>query len=119
MVALELRLDSVFALKTSLIKMREISKYPFVNRDIALLVDRQIEVRDLLKSINKIGKDLVIASEVFDVYEGENIEPDKKSVAISISYRANDHTLVEKEVSELEAKIKSDLNRQFKAVGRG
>ncbi|MDY0177669.1 MAG: phenylalanine--tRNA ligase subunit beta [Bacilli bacterium] len=118
-VALELRLDSVFALKTSLIKMREISKYPFVNRDIALLVDRQIEVRDLLKSINKIGKDLVIASEVFDVYEGENIEPDKKSVAISISYRANDHTLVEKEVSELEAKIKSELNRQFKAVVRG
>lgn len=116
---LELKLDSVFEMKTSAVRMNEISKFPFVKRDIALLVDLKVEAKDLLKAINRVAKELVIASDVFDVYEGENIEAGKKSIAISISYRTNDHTLIEKEANELEMKIKEELIKEFKAVLRG
>lgn len=118
-VALELKLNPFFEMRTSALQMSEISKFPLVNRDLALLIDKKVEAKDLLKAIKVTGKGLVVEAEVFDVYEGKNIEDGKKSIAITISYGANDHTLNDKEITDIEGKIKAELASKFLAVLRG
>ena len=56
---------------------------------------------------------------IFDVYEGANIAPTLKSIAISIVYRKDDATLTDKEVSDVEERIKFELTKVYKAELRG
>ena len=53
--------------------------------------------------------------QIFDVYEGEHIQEGKKSIAISVTYSSDDHTLTEKEITEMENRIKFELTKQFHA----
>ena len=70
---------------------------------------------DVIKTIKTVGRGLVNNCEVFDVYQGTGIAEGKKSMAISVTYRKEDGTLTEKEVSDAEEKIKFELSRNFKA----
>ncbi|MGM9873530.1 MAG: phenylalanine--tRNA ligase subunit beta [Bacilli bacterium] len=117
-VVLEINLDELLSLKVSLNKMQQFSRFPSVTRDMSLLVMKNIEVKDIIRTIKSVGKGLVSDAYVFDVYEGENIDMNLKSVAISVVFTSNEHTLEEKEVNLLEDKIKFELNKTFKAVLR-
>lgn len=117
-IALELNLDDSVNLKTSIAKMQNFSKFPSVSRDLALVLDKSIPVKDLIKTIKSSGKGLVSDAYVFDVYTGGNLNPNFKSVAISITYSALDHTLEEKEITNVENQIKYELNKVYKAVLR-
>ena len=100
--------------------MAPISKYPFVSRDLALLVDVNTSAGDIIKMIKMSGKGIVNNAEVFDVYTGAPIIlAGKKSLAIRITYASKDHTLEEKEISLVEDQIKFDLAKNFKAELRG
>jgi phenylalanyl-tRNA synthetase beta chain len=112
---LEIKLDPFFEMRTSTVKMKEISKFPSVRRDISLLIDKEVEVKELIRLIKTVGKFLVVGADIFDVYEGKNIDNDKKSIAISIEYQASDHTLKDNEVNEVETKIKNELIKKFSA----
>lgn len=117
-VVLEINLDELLSLKVSLNKMQQFSRFPSINRDFSLLLSKDIEVKDIIKTIKSTGKGIVSDAYVFDVYEGEKIEPDFKSVAISVIFTSNDHTLEDKEVNLVEDKIKYELNKTYKAVLR-
>ncbi len=118
-VVLEMNLDLLLNAKVSLTKMTPISKFPTVSRDLAFVIAKDIQVKDLIVLIKKVGKGLVKSAEVFDVYEGEHVGEGKKSIAISISYLSEDHTLTEKEVTDAEDAIKFELTKTFKAELRG
>ena len=118
-IVLELVLDTLIDMKVGAVKNKPISKFPLVNRDLALVVDKTVLAKDLIKSIKQVGKGIVKNAEIFDVYEGDNIEASKKSVAITISYGSDDHTLLEKEVNDVEEKIKFELTKVYKAALRG
>lgn len=118
-VVLEMNLDSLLSAKVSTIKMSPISRFPSVSRDLAFVVDKTVEVKDLIKAIKFAGKSLVSEAQVFDVYEGEHVGEGKKSIAISVTYSCDDHTLTDKEIIEVENKIKFELTKQFKAELRG
>ena len=118
-VVLEMNLDSLLSAKVSITKMSPISRFPSVSRDLAFVVDKGIEARELIKSIKFTGKSLVSEAQVFDVYEGEHVGEGKKSIAISVTYSSDDHTLSDKEIIEVENKIKFELTKQFKAELRG
>ena len=118
-IVFEIVLDALFDLKVGLIKSKPISKFPIVVRDIALLLDRKVLAKDLIKTIKQVGKGIVKNAEIFDVYEGQGVEPGKKSVAISISYGSDDHTLLEKEVGDVEERIKFELTKVYGAALRG
>ena len=75
-------------------------------------------VKDLLKTIRQIDRNLISDCEVFDIYEGIAIEKGQKSVAISITFQAEDRTLKDEEVNTLEKKIKDELVTKFKATLR-
>lgn len=117
-VVLEIDLDELLSLKVSLNKMQQFSRFPSMSRDLSLLLSKEIEVKDVIRTIKSTGKGIVSDAFVFDVYEGENIDSSLKSVAISIVFTSFDHTLEEKEVNLTEDKIKFELNKTFKAVLR-
>ena len=118
-VVLEMNLDLLLNAKVSTVKMSPISRYPSVSRDLAFVINKDIPVKDLLRSIRMIGKSLVRDAVVFDVYEGEHVEEGKKSVAISVTYMSDDHTLKDNEIIDMEDKIKFELTKTYKAELRG
>ena len=114
-VVLELKLDELLSSKVSVTKMKPIPRFPSMSRDLAFVVKKEIAVKDVIKTIRVTGKGIVVNAEVFDVYEGEHIEEGKKSIAISITYQKEDGTLTEKEVTDVEDKIKFELSKTYKA----
>ena len=115
----EIRLDLLMDVKLSKVKFKPIAKYPSVKRDIALVVKSDVKAQELSAAISKAGKALVKNIEVFDVYEGEHVEQGYKSVALSIIYQADDHTLTEQEITTVHTNILNALEKQTGAVLRG
>lgn len=97
------------------IDYKALPKYPAMERDLALVVGKDVLVGDMEKLMKKHGKGLVESIELFDVYTGDQIEEGMKSVAYSIRYRANDRTLVEEEINKIQDKLISDLEETFDA----
>lgn len=112
---MELNLSALFALKVSVGKMTPISRYPSVTRDLALVVNRDILAEQMIRQIKKSGRQLVTNVNVFDVYEGDKMEANKKSIALSITYSDPNKTLVSAEINECETRIIADLVATFKA----
>lgn len=115
----ELNIDPVFGTKAQKVRFNALNPYPAVNRDIALVVEKEVTAQEIMSAIRKAGKKIIRSSEVFDVYEGEHVEAGKKSVALRIVYQAADHTLKDDEVNEAHNAILDSLKRQVKAELRG
>lgn len=94
---------------------KDLPKYPTMKRDFAFIMDRDVDSVDLEKIAKKYGKDLLESFKVFDIYEGENIEDGKKSVAFSLVFRAADRTLEESEVTEICEKVVAEIESEIKA----
>ncbi len=90
-------------------------KFPSVSRDMAIIVDRNINVGSIQSSIYEVGGDLLKDVSLFDVYEGDRIGENKKSLAFSLTYRSNEQTLTDEEVNTLHQKIIEKLRSQFDA----
>lgn len=90
-------------------KYREIAKFPVSTRDISLVVDKSVMIGTMEAVIEKRGGKLLESCKLFDIYEGEQVGPDKKSVAFSLVFRAKDRTLSDAEVSEAMDKILDGL----------
>ena len=110
-----MNLEAILEAKVSEAKMAPISRFPSVSRDLAFVLDKDIAAGEIVKAVKKVGGGFVTNCEVFDVYQGTGIADGKKSMAISVTYRKDEGTLTEKEVSEAEEKIKFELSRNFKA----
>lgn len=91
-----------------------IVKYPAVPRDLALVMNENILVGDVLKTIERIDKK-VEKVELFDIYQGIGVEPGKKSVAISILLRDDSKTLEEKEINDIIDKILAKMKKDYMA----
>lgn len=91
-----------------------IVKYPAVPRDLALVMDENILVGDVLKTIEKIDKKIEKV-ELFDIYKGIGVAQGYKSVAISIVLRDKTKTLEEKEITDVVTKILEKVKKDFGA----
>lgn len=100
----ELDLNSIFG-RTNKLKYKEAYKYPSIVKDMAYALDKSIDVGEVIKTIKKGASKILQDVSVFDVYEGENIAPDKKSVAFSLTFNGLDRTLTDDEVMEVFNKI--------------
>ncbi|MFH1019859.1 MAG: phenylalanine--tRNA ligase subunit beta [Pseudomonadota bacterium] len=80
-------------------------KFPFVKWDMALIVPEGVAAGEMLSAIYGCGEKRIERAEIFDVFQGKNIEAGKKSVAISITYRALDRTLDDETVGKVHQKI--------------
>jgi len=94
---------------------RPLPKYPAIERDIAIVVDEDILVGDLKKTILENGQGLIEKVELFDVYTGAQVPQGKKSVAFSMVFRSYDRTLVDDEVNEIQQNIIKALEEKYDA----
>lgn len=93
-------------------------KYPSTSRDIALIVDEDVTVGEIEKIISENGGKILEDVKLFDVYRGKQVDEGKKSVAFALTYRSDDGTLTDQEVSKVHDLILSRLEDKINAVLR-
>ena len=81
-------------------------------RDFAFVMDKNFEVQELIKIITDVDKDLIKSIRVFDVYEGENIDKDKKSVALNVTIQSSKKSLTEEDLNNLNRLIISSVENK-------
>ena len=104
--------------KTRTPKYKEGFKYPEITKDMAYIVDRNTTCSDIMNVIRKNGGKYLQNIEVFDLYEGDRIDADKKSIAFSLTFNAPDRTLSDEEVMEVFNKITKEVTSRLNAVLR-
>ncbi|WP_339142512.1 phenylalanine--tRNA ligase subunit beta [Pseudoalteromonas galatheae] len=92
-----------------------ISKFPSNRRDIAILVADDVKIGDILECIEKVGGNQLVDLNLFDVYKGQGVEPDHKSLAIALTLQAVDRTLEEKDINAVVENVVAELAKQFNA----
>ena len=112
---LEINLDQLFEKKVGKMKFKEISKFPGIKKDIAFIVDKNLESKQIEKVIKSGGGSLLTEIEVFDVYTGENVDNDKKSIAYSLNFEDSKRTLTDEEVNAAMDKIMDLVTKKCNA----
>ncbi len=108
LVKFEIYLDN---LKENKLKLKdrksnfEYSDFQKSERDYAFVVDKKINAQDLIQLIISIDKDLIKSVKVFDVYEGENIPKDKKSIALNVTIQSSEKTLNDNDLEKINNQI--------------
>ena len=110
----EINLDKLLAKKVSKMKFKEISIYPNIKKDIAIMIDKNITADEISKVIKKAGGNLLVKYEMFDVYTNATLG-NKKSVAYSLTFGSNTKTLTDDEVNPILEKIIENLEKTLKA----
>ncbi len=111
----EIDLKQVYSIIDTYRRYKELPKYPAVERDLALIVDKDQQVGPLLATIKKASGKLLEHMELFDIYEGENLGVGKKSVAVKLILRAEDRTLKEDEIAAVVNKVLKKTGGEFGA----
>jgi phenylalanyl-tRNA synthetase beta chain len=114
----ELMFDTVMNAANTEKFYRPLPKYPSTSRDIALLVDEDVQVGTLEAIIKENGADILEKLQLFDVYRGKQIGEGKKSVAFALTYRAADKTLADEDVAIVHNKVLIELKDKAKATLR-
>ncbi len=108
----ELSLQALMS-KIKPIKYKEAPRYPVIEKDLAFILDKNITSGEVLECIKRAGGRLLSDIKVFDVYTGENIDSNKKSIAYSLTFMDQNRTLEEKEVMEIFDRIIEKVTNEF------
>jgi phenylalanyl-tRNA synthetase beta chain len=115
---LELNLNMLADLKTKAIKHKEPSKYPNVVKDLAFVMDKDVSSLVVKDQIKKSGSRLLVDIDIFDVYVGENVGNDEKSIAFNLTFQDPSRTLSDEEVMQLFNKAIESVTTKLNAVLR-
>ena len=97
----------------------ELSKFPEVRRDLAIIVDERLPLADVNSVVRKNAGEYLTELTLFDVYAGKGIDPGRKSLAMGLTWQHRSRTLTDGEISELVDSIINNLEKEFNAVLRG
>jgi phenylalanyl-tRNA synthetase beta chain len=115
----EFDFNKIMDVKKSKIKYAAMSKYPSVQRDLAFVVERNVPVQkavDIIRKQGKVNNEWIIRDiEVFDIYEGEHVKENEKSVALSVTFQSDTHTLKDDEINTVFDKILNMLEKELNA----
>ena len=103
------------AIKGNAVYYKEISKFPAVKRDLALLIDKNVQFAEIEKIAYETDKKLLKSVELFDVYEGKNLEAGKKSYAVSFMLQDENATLNDKQIDKFMQKLITNLQNKLDA----
>ena len=91
------------------------SDYQKSDRDFAFVVKKELKAQELVDIISNVDRSLIKNVKIFDVYQGENIPPDKKSIALKVTIQSDFKTLNEKDLNEISLKIISNVEEKASA----
>jgi phenylalanyl-tRNA synthetase beta chain len=109
----ELIVDSVISKK--LAQSDPMSRFPEVRRDIAVIVDQCATAAELRRCITEAATNTLQNLKLFDVYQGKGIDPNRKSLAIGLTFQHASRTLMDEEINDSVEKIVASLEAQFGA----
>ena len=112
---LEINLEKLFEKKVGKMKFKEFSKFPSVDKDLAVVVDKNVEAQKIVMQIKKSAGSILNNVKVFDVYMGKGIEENKKSIAFSLNFGKMNATLTDEEINNAFQKIIKDLENKLGA----
>ena len=115
---LEINLEKLLGKKVGGMKYKEISKFPNINKDLAFIVDTNTTSKEIETVIKKAGGKLLTNIKVFDVYTGENVGENKKSIAYALTFNDSNKTLTEEEVTTVFNNIIETVEKKCAAVLR-
>ena len=78
-----------------------VSDFQKSERDFAFIIDKKVKAQDLIKIISNVDKNLIQSVKIFDLYEGDNIPEDKKSIALNVAIQSSEKTLKDKDLENL------------------
>lgn len=100
-------------------KFKQLSKFPQVNRDLAIVVDESLKFEDLKRTISNLNNNILKSIELFDIFRDENkIGDNKKSYALSFTLQDEYKTLTDKEIDNFINKIIETIEKEFNATIR-
>jgi phenylalanyl-tRNA synthetase beta chain len=117
--ALELDLDKLMELSGRPAVFKSLPKFPGIERDMAILVRKDIPAASIFETIRDTGGKLMCSVSLFDIYHGEQVPDGMQSMAFSLKFQADDRTLTDAEVGEKTEAIAGALSRKFGAELRG
>ncbi len=97
----------------------KVAPFPGSNRDLAFIVAKEVKADDILNQIMQNGGKLLQSVNIFDVYEGKNVDNDKKSLAYSLHFASPERTLKDNEVDQATNKVIKAIEKKFEAELRG
>jgi phenylalanyl-tRNA synthetase beta chain len=100
------------------IEYKEVSKFPEVRRDLALLLDEKISFNQIIETARKSEKNLLKDINLFDVYQGKNLEAGKKSYAVSFTLTDYQATLNDKQIDKVMSKLIKAFEEELGATLR-
>lgn len=107
--------NAILSVVSSKIKFAEISKYPIVKRDLALLLKNDVTFAEVYKTVKLVDKNLISDVSLFDVYEGDKLPEGTKSYAISIKLQDKEKTLTDVQIDKIMSKIQKQLQTEVGA----
>ena len=122
LVAFEVMLEKIPEPKAKATRARpvlELSPFQPLERDFAFVVDRTVHATDVLRAAQSADRKLITNVVVFDVYEGEGIEPSKKSIAISVTLQPREKTMTDAEIEAVAGKIVAEVGKRTGGALRG
>ncbi len=117
--AFEIDLDAVVAAAQLVPAYEDLTSFPELREDIAIVVDASVPAATVLEIVRAAGGRLLARAEVFDVYRGEQIAAGRTSLAIALTFRARDRTLTDEDVAPVREKIVTRLREQLGGELRG
>ena len=111
----ELSLTKIMGKQIKAIKYKESSKYPEIKKDLAFVVNKSVPSSELVNQIKKSGGRLLTNIDVFDIYTGENVKEDEKSIAYTLTFSDTTRTLLEDEVNSVFRKIIDEVENKCNA----
>ena len=102
---MEINLDKLLAKRVGKMKYKDISAYPNINKDVAFVMEKSKTSKEIETVIKKAGGNLLTNIDVFDVYTGENVGENEKSIAYSLTFNDPKKTLTEEEITPVFEKI--------------
>ncbi len=103
------------AIRQAKVEYKELSKFPAVRRDLALLINKEVSFAEIERIAYQAERKLLKKVELFDVYEGKNLEAGKKSYAVSFWLQDENATLNDKVIDKVMSKIVGSLQHQLDA----
>jgi phenylalanyl-tRNA synthetase beta chain len=111
-------LKSKAAFKAEVPNFSEVSRFPAIRRDLAVVVDESVPLAQLKENVSVTARGLLRELKVFDIYRGPKVEPTRKSIALGLILQENSRTLTDQEADAVVTAVKERLRSEFGATIR-
>jgi phenylalanyl-tRNA synthetase beta chain len=108
-------IDLQVILEAMLPQFAELSKFPEVRRDLAVVVDKAVPAAELMENVRSVAGAYLTDLRLFDVYEGKGIDPKRKSLALGLTFRDQSRTLSDEDVNQSIDQVIDLVEKKYKA----